>query len=399
MSESRVSRLHDLILIASFIGFISIVAGFSLFAEKESVVLTAENRFNTPHPIAPRSWGELPGFTDKYEHWFSDVFLFREPLVEAYRFGHVWVLRTSPMPHWYIVGKNGWSFLGNMANRVVLKHLGRENVSDDWLTRTSDGVLRLQQKLAKLGLQFCIVYAPNKHSIYPEVLPNWAGPPHAERNSNRTIRCFLSKQINVIPLQDALLRAKESHQVYYKTDAHWNDVGGYEAYLEIMQALGMDAKTATLRLASNRLIDDAGWKIGHTPRRFVTDQDDRRVSPDIAWPRCRYTLVAANGSRTDHGRNPPEPSRGTRISVLTENALDSTRIVFIRDSFGTQLARYLHATFAEVHHFPPDHVEEALQSLRDGDIQADIVMICMAERNLERLTPIIIGAADRLWPD
>ena len=47
--------------------------------------------------------------------------------------------------------------------------------------------------------------------------------------------------ISVTYPQQALLKASQTEQVYYKTDTHWNHSGAAVAYLELMKTLNLTA--------------------------------------------------------------------------------------------------------------------------------------------------------------
>jgi hypothetical protein len=83
------------------------------------------------------------------------------------------------------------------------------------------------------------VIAPDKHSIYPEFLPDTIRKERPQSQQDQLIE-YLGKKaahFQIVDLREPLRRAKSLFPVYYMTDTHWNIYGGYIVYREIMHRL------------------------------------------------------------------------------------------------------------------------------------------------------------------
>ena len=96
--------------------------------------------------------------------------------------------------------------------------------------------------LAARGIQYLFIVAPDKHDIYPEMLPGWlqaAAPAGRETKLDQ----FLSymKEHSTVPVLDLrppLVAAKKIAPTYLQNDTHWNSFGGFVAGQEVVKFLG-----------------------------------------------------------------------------------------------------------------------------------------------------------------
>ena len=92
--------------------------------------------------------------------------------------------------------------------------------------------------LAARGEKYVFVIAPDKHTIYPEYLPEWvvkSGKPSKLDQLLAHMRAHST--VEVLDLRPALIAAKKSGATYLQTDTHWNDFGAFIAYQQLVQSL------------------------------------------------------------------------------------------------------------------------------------------------------------------
>jgi len=80
---------------------------------------------------------------------------------------------------------------------------------------------------------------PTPITIYPEFMPDRV---RRVRSGHAWIQLLeylkTHSRIETVDLRPALRKAKSIEKVYYQTDTHWNDFGGYIAVREILTAAG-----------------------------------------------------------------------------------------------------------------------------------------------------------------
>ena len=92
--------------------------------------------------------------------------------------------------------------------------------------------------LAKRGIKYLLVVAPDKETIYAEDVPPWftraPGPSRLEQLREMLER---TRAVDFLDLTDAVAAQKASERVYHLTDTHWNDAGAFAGYRAITARL------------------------------------------------------------------------------------------------------------------------------------------------------------------
>ncbi len=268
-----------------------------------------------------------------------------------------------------LVGVNGW-----------LDYTGGENM-DDYQNAIgfSEADLQAFNKQVELAnqfgqeknIEFLIVIAPNKATIYPDKLPAQIKRIQDNSRLDQVIE-FIPKKSNVriLDVRSALRSARNEEEVYFKTDTHWNHFGAYIVYSEIIKALSM--KHPNLMLYDQGIIQ------------FIEIQDTRGLARMIkaAYTTEKTALLEAN-PKFVKGIKIPEP-HGYNESTRTLNSSMPSVLVY-HDSFGDfHLNNYLMLNFSKANFIHLD----GKQYLNPDTIeyfQPNIIIIEIVERNLYRL--------------
>jgi hypothetical protein len=142
-----------------------------------------------------------------------------------------------------VVGRERWLFVGRESPTVDERRyfLGLRPFTADELDRWCRVLAERRRWLAERGIAYRLVVAPNKSSIYPERMP--AGYPRGRRTRLDQLGERLAAAAPGFPLVDlrpALRAGKGRGLVYWPTDSHWNDLGRYLAYREIVGSLATE---------------------------------------------------------------------------------------------------------------------------------------------------------------
>lgn len=139
-------------------------------------------------------------------------------------------------------GKDGWIYIGNSGQGSgedpVADYEQTNLFTEDELEDLSHSLQGFKNYLTAQGIDFRLMINLNKSHIYPEYLPNeiWAG--EGETRAEQLIQ-YLNENtdIEVVYPKDALLDKKNDYLLYCPTDAHWNTVGGYIGFTELMKTI------------------------------------------------------------------------------------------------------------------------------------------------------------------
>jgi alginate O-acetyltransferase complex protein AlgJ len=151
-----------------------------------------------------------------------------------------------------IQGRDGWLFIANDTNRLLEQHTGAVRLSEpkleQWRTTLESRAARFDDN----KIPSVVVFAPNTHSIYPELLPD-GYPLSEERPVRQLLRHLEAAGSPIEPLHplEALKAAKSTRPVCFSIDGHWNDFGAYLAYRLIIERLHAQG-------LQPRLLDDDG---------------------------------------------------------------------------------------------------------------------------------------------
>lgn len=154
-----------------------------------------------------------------------------------------------------ILGKNDWLFFRETQS----DYEGKECFSDAEKNQILFQILKQKDIFEKLGIELVLYIAPNKASIYPENMPDTILKRNSISKTEDLIE-FLQENsdITIIYPKKELIDAKNIAEVYYKSDTHWNDVGGYvgtQAFVK--EVLGIDDK-----LVEDKIVSHEGDRVG-----------------------------------------------------------------------------------------------------------------------------------------
>lgn len=220
---------------------ISIIAIFILLIGLPVITLrwvggdysAAEKRILAPMPTLLQDDGSLNiNAQSEIKDWFGDHIGFRDEFVFVNSYIRYNFFHQSPSAQVHI-GKDGW-FYYTLDNNLEIA-IGAYPLSDETLAAILQNHLAVQKKLQAKGIDYVIVLPTSKVSIYPEFMRYGSGEVcvtpvdivanYLENNSD----------LKVVRLKEELLEAKQTEQVYYKTDTHWNQYGAYVAYRKIIE--------------------------------------------------------------------------------------------------------------------------------------------------------------------
>jgi alginate O-acetyltransferase complex protein AlgJ len=229
----QLRRTVDTALILLFALALGVPAARFVLDRAQPKMLAGENRPPAPAPKAPFARKAVARFPARFEAYFQDRLPGRELLLrEQARFKVDW-LDTSSSDK-VIVGREGWLFM----NEEKSENPGRDVSQEEQCRLWAAELRRRRDWLAERGIQYIVVLTPEKHSIYPEYLPEIHRHTHSPSAAEMLAELFRKEEeLNVVVLRDALTAAREPVSLYFHTDTHWNDEGAYVGYCALLQRL------------------------------------------------------------------------------------------------------------------------------------------------------------------
>jgi hypothetical protein len=189
-----------------------------------------ENRSLAGPPAWPSDRASISAFPKALDAYWNDHFGFRRLLVSRNALlGYELGVSTSSQ---VIVGRHNFLFLTGDSDADA----ARADVpyTDAELSQWAAELDARRSWLARRGAKFLFVIAPDKQSIYPEMLPD-RSKAGRERPVGQLVRYLAQhSQADVLDLRPLLVGAKAQGQTYWRTDTHWSNEGervGYDAIL------------------------------------------------------------------------------------------------------------------------------------------------------------------------
>lgn len=188
-------------------------------------------------PIEKPQFALSAQYPQNFEKYFNDNYGFRKTLISANSKIMDKFFDESPDSR-AVIGLDGWFYFDN--HNSLLDATGRALLSDELVERGVDSFYRNWQKMRAKNINYLLVIAPDKSTVYPEFLPSYmkASEPH---RMDKFLNALKKKHPDfpVLDLRPILKKAKENEIVYHKTDTHWNMRGAHYAYVEIAKKLGL----------------------------------------------------------------------------------------------------------------------------------------------------------------
>ena len=312
----------------------------------------------------------LENYPQEFEAYYNDHIPFRTQLVKANSSFFLKFLRQSPVDK-VILGKDGWLFYNPRGSDgdPIADYQGIRTISDAQMDKITQNLLRIRDNLREHGQEFVLMICPNKQSIYGnDFLSDQFATGNTYTIGDQLVTYLQAHtDLTIVYPKEALLTAIQNdpdNLYYYKTDTHWNELGGYIGATELLQALGITVPPLS-ELQISQTPGFAGDLAKMTGMRSEFAYDS--IYSLQGYAEKDATLISDDDNED--------------FRQYTADGMDPRSILIIRDSFSINMFPYLASQFANTtfvsrdqHSFDPPL-----------DPQADIVVGQFVERYWEYL--------------
>ena len=338
-----------------------------------------ENRYLAPFPTLLVKGKLNPEFPSTARLWLEDHIGFRRELITLSSAVKWKLFHQSPSTQVHL-GADGWCYYTIDENLELVT--GRYSLPDEMLEEMLQMHLEIRDRLAAQGIEYVVILTPSKATVYPEYLRYGDGTVHDTPVDLVADYLTEHSDLHVIQVKDALLEAKESDQVFFKMDTHWNYVGAYTAYKKVAEDLKTFGLIDTDPVQVTR--QDTEYLGDFVPLMGLTGLMEPEQTQD-----CR---ILSPGSRMDQNsglyRKLVKTVNSFKSSAKcyhfrNKNIAEGTAMTFGDSMFGDwHIPKYLAEHFHE-HVFIWDY--DLHQEYLDL-VQPDVVLFQMTERYLNTFT-------------
>jgi alginate O-acetyltransferase complex protein AlgJ len=142
----------------------------------------------------------------------------------------------------FTVGRSGWLFY--RVHRGTMGPRPDQPFSPDSLERWAASLESKQRLLEARGIHFLVVVAPDKQTVYPDMLPRELPPARSPSRLDALLhRLAEGGKVTAVDVRPGLVEARQPPSllarwpIYYRTDTHWNDLGGLVASRQVLARL------------------------------------------------------------------------------------------------------------------------------------------------------------------
>jgi alginate O-acetyltransferase complex protein AlgJ len=336
-------------------------------------VFPARQRAEFPVRMGPWAFQQI-------DKWFADRLGLRYPLIYLGTEFHLDAY-GRPLDRHIFFGRDNWMFWTEDADRVpstMADSRGMLHFTPAEIKRIEAELLSLRNQFAACKIPFAVVIAPNKQSIYREFVMDGDGSP--SRLDRLLAALSPAARAVIVDTRETIRPAKAAHapvKLYNKTETHWNELGGFYAYVAIMDAL-----RRAMPIAHPELTSIAQYNVS------VRSYAGGDMASFVLFSPWRFPDEDVSLQRKTGPRLIPEQQINSN-SFIARNPDGGGKLLLIGDSFTHGPVRYLQQHFAEIH--------RVINTTIDGDLVArhkpDAVLRLLVERNLEQLlVPQVKGA-------
>jgi alginate O-acetyltransferase complex protein AlgJ len=317
-------------------------------------------------------------YSQDYEQ-FETNFFQKKFLIET--FNHLRIKMGDRVFPRVLIEKNGWLEFTAGSGMDDFQHT--ISFSDNALQHIADEIKSCNEYAQKHNISFLIVVAPNKVSIYPDQLPEQIQPLSGQTRLDQLNKYLRAQNIpEILDLRPALRMARQQHDVYYKTDTHWNSYGAYIAYQEIISKLAQNYPGLRAYSAQSFRFHETTPKLHDLANiieaKFITE-------PDFVPERQDLDFVQRMELSDTYGYN--------RIAWIPEK--QAPTLLLFHDSFGYLLRDFLELHFSTTYSF---HRASAFYSLNSKNLEQfhpDILLFEVVERDLGELSKDLADCASK----
>ena len=294
-----------------------------------------------------------------------------------------------------VIGKNGWLYLGDFYKKGLSRgrNVASVTTSDEHIQQWLDSMSARKTWLQSQGIAMIFAIAPNKHSIYPEYLPEGISIYHPN-STDRLVEESVRHGFDIIDMRPALLEQKQNTPyLYNKTDTHWTSLGAYIGYQMIMQGLAefwpninyVTQNTFKYRAIKRKPCCLSGMlKIS---KHLGNDYDN---GYSVNFPGINSNICVAQLGYNDEIKTECKNSKNKRLSihksaseVRNDKGRNKLKVMILRDSFGGTHNRLINDAFVLAWHYHYRKIkdEDAFRRLIEKH-QPDAVIYQVVERVL-----------------
>lgn len=324
------------------------------------------------------NWESLSDYPKQFENYFNDHFGYRNLLIRLNSKFKRRILDIKTSEREVLEGIDGWLYY--TGNTTVDDYRGVNPFTPDQLEQWQLMLEGKRDFLKLQGIEYLFVVAPNKSSIYPEYLPAWVKKV-SEGTPLDQLVAYLKEnsEVEILDLRHHLMVEKSRGFILYTpTDTHWNQLGAFVAYREIMAQTGQLLNQSTALSLENVKVEYAKEGGGDLAKILGIQEDVVEELPTLT-PLIR------------HAQEVYKIDGLPRETLMQSQMIDRPRVVMFGDSFSSALIPYISEDFSYARYILAPWTKETPIENIVIESKPDIVIEERVERLLNEMSKVSFG--------
>jgi hypothetical protein len=271
-----------------------------------------------------------------------------------------------------LIGKDSWLMM--TSDLTLEDYQNTIPLTDGQLHQIQQRIDGTTQHLKEKGITFIVLVPPSKSTVYPDRVPDQVQVIGKQSRLDQILEYQqLHGSAQILDLRPAMREARKDHELYYRTDTHWNPYGAHVAYLEVIQALQKNYPDLSPHPLSDFRYTPQKMAIGDLGYRWVQGaplEQFFNLSP--LFDRQIYKVDAYN-------------NRNLYSYQYNQNNNRLPRAVIFHDSFMDELSHFLMDNFSNAIFSRSLDMDTGMDEKLIENEKPDIVIYECNERWLDRL--------------
>lgn len=368
-------RVSDNILLIAVVALFVVFGAKTWFSPRYAVSKEEKRALARCPRFHADKWVEFPA---AFEAYASDRMAFRTDLVKGRNLLKylVWGVSGSPS---VAIGRSGWLYFLGDGSVPIARH--EQPFSAAELEQWRKVLQQRTTWMAAHGIKYLFVVAPDKHSIYPEYLPDSIKPVRSESRLDQ-LTAYLRKypDIAFANLAEPLRKHKNEGILYLRTDTHWNQIGSYIGYSALMGSLNAWFPMVAPIARTQIKFENSPYVTGDCVNLMGLYGCLQEMAPVLV--RCGDLTFRPGEAFSIADR---DPATLVKVDQSKKASGKKLKVLVLHDSFGEGLKPYLSQNFENITWRKQDDLS------CDSDVvlaeNPDVVIQEVVERHASQYTP------------
>lgn len=305
----------------------------------------------------------------QYDLWMSDHFRGREKVLDVHD-NLEFFLSQKVENSQAFEGKEDWLFY--KGNNSIANYQNLNNFTDEELKTIKEKLEEKKVLCDAMGAHYYVLICPDKNKVYGEFYPSKYRKVNEIGRGEQLYRYLKEhSDVSVVYPLGALLAGKDQCDLYFRNDTHWNSVGAFIGYQELMKVIREEypdlqpLRSDDFTRKEVKTGGDLQKMLNLSDREYKTTALEYKNKPT-------YTVEKMEPSKANIQAN-----KGSDY-LIANNQEAFYRVFVVRDSFSTALVPFLSQQFGHVEYAWTRQFFKNYSSIREK--KPDIVIDEVVER-------------------